>query len=489
MGISLYTSRVVLASLGVEDYGIYNVVGGIVSLFAFINGAMSLTTQRYISYELGKGKGCIRGTFSTCVMIHILIAVIIILLAETIGLYILKEYLTIPPQRITAAYWVYQFSILSCVTMILSTPYNGAIIAYEKMQAFAYISLLEAILRLMVAFIITYSFFDNLIVYALLLFIIQLIIRICYNVYCRIQIPEIKFHFIFDKRRFKQMLYFSGWTLFNNSSIIACNQGINILLNIFFNPVINAARGIAVQVEVAVSSFSKNFQMALNPQITKNYARNDYSKYYSLIFASSKYSYFFLLFLSIPILSETEYILKLWLTVIPEHTVSFVRIILLVSLVNILTDPLDAGVSATGNIKYYQAVSGTLLIAILPISFFLFKIYSYPLLIFVIYFIMSFIVYLYKLFYAVKKINLPFKKYIKKVMIRITVVSFFSFIIIYYIRRYLPVASFLDFVLSVTLYMSFTLITIMLFGFTKKEKQKIICRIKNIILSVNLKKR
>lgn len=285
------------------------------------------------------------------------------------------------------------------------------------------------------------------------------------------------------------MLYFSGWTLFNNSSIIACNQGINILLNIFFNPVINAARGIAVQVEVAVSSFSKNFQMALNPQITKNYARNDYSKYYSLIFASSKYSYFFLLFLSIPILSETEYILKLWLTVIPEHTVSFVRIILLVSLVNILTDPLDAGVSATGNIKYYQAVSGTLLIAILPISFFLFKIYSYPLLIFVIYFIMSFIVYLYKLFYAVKKINLPFKKYIKKVMIRITVVSFFSFIIIYYIRRYLPVASFLDFVLSVTLYMSFTLITIMLFGFTKKEKQKIICRIKNIILSVNLKKR
>lgn len=489
MGISLYTSRIVLKSLGVEDYGLYNVVGGIVSLFAFVNGAMSLSTQRYIAYELGKAKGNITKIFSTCLLIHILIALIIVVLAETVGLYIFNEYMTIPPLRRNAAFIVYQFSILNCVVMILSTPYNGAIVAYEKMQAFAYISLLEAFLRLIIAFIITYTFFDNLIIYSFLLFVAQLFIRCSYSIYCRKKLPEVKFHFTFDKKCFKEILGFSSWTLFNNASIIACTQGINLLLNIVFNPVVNAARGIAVQLEFAVSSFAKNIQMAINPQITKNYAMQDYSKYKSLIMLSSKYTYFLLLLLSIPVMLETDYILNLWLTEIPEHTVDFIHLILIVSLVNILSEPLNTGVNATGRIKRFQAISGILLIGIIPISFFLLKTYRYPTLVFFVYIVMSLIVYFYKLFYAIRNIDLSFKKYAESVILPVVSVTTIAFLSSLCVKRHMAVSSFGDFIVSLSIYVALTIAAILLFGFSQKEKKIITCKIKKTILSLKSKKK
>ncbi len=486
MGISLYTSRVILAALGVEDYGIYNVVGGIVSLFAFINGAMSLTAQRYIAYELGQGNGNqVRQVFSTCVIIHGLIAALIFILAESIGLYLLEVHLTIPPERMHAARWVYQFSILNCIVMTLCTPYNGAIVAYEKMQAFAYISLLEAVLRLVVAFIITYRFSDKLIVYAFLLSLTQLFVRMCYTLYCRLHIPTIRFSWDFNRSKFKQILGFSGWTLFNNASIIACGQGINILLNIFFNPAVNAARGIAVQVEMAVSSFSKNFQMAINPQITKNYALNDKVQFHSLVMASSKYAYFLMLLLSLPILLETNYVLGLWLTSVPAYSVEFIRIILLISLVNTLSEALNAGVSATGKIKYFQIASGLLFIGVLPISFYLFKIWPHPLLVFGVYLTVSIVVYLYKLFYSVRNIELPFLTYLKKVLVRITAVTLVISLIATCLKPLLSVHSFADFAGSVIIYASLTLMIVFLLGLTKQEKHKVICQLKKIIYWVN----
>lgn len=489
MGISLYTSRVILAALGVEDYGIYNVVGGIVSLFAFINGAMSLTTQRYIAYELGQGKeNQVRRVFSTCVMIHGLIAVLIFILAESIGWYLLEAHLTIPPERMRAACWVYQFSILNCIIMTLSTPYNGAIVAYEKMQAFAYISLLEAVLRLMVAFIITYRFSDKLIVYAFLLSLTQLLVRMCYTLYCKLQIPAIRFSRNFDRSKFKQILGFSGWALFNNASIIACGQGINILLNMFFNPAVNAARGIAVQVEIAVSSFSRNFQMAINPQITKNYALNDWAQFHSLVMTSSKYAYFLMLLLSLPILLETNYVLGFWLTSVPAYSVEFIRIILIISLVNTLSESLNAGVSATGKIKYFQTVSGLLFIGVLPVSFYLFKIWPYPLLVFGVYFTVSIVVYLYKLFYSVRNIELSFPTYCKKVLIRIAFVTLVVSLIATRLKPLLAVHSFADFVGSVIAYASLTLMTIFLLGLTKQEKHKVACQLKKVIYWVNSEK-
>lgn len=489
MGISLYTSRVVLAALGVEDYGIYNVVGGIVSLFAFINGAMALTTTRYIAYELGQeGKGRMRQIFSSSVMIHLLIAFIVFCLAESIGLYLLEKHFTIPPERMNAARWVYQFSVMNCIIMILSTPYNGAIIAYEKMQAFAYISLLETVLRLFVAYAVTYSFFDNLIVYAFLLSVTQLLVRICYTLYCRMRIPDIRFCRDYDKRIFKQMLGFSGWTLFNNASIIACGQGVNILLNMFFNPMVNAARGIAVQVEMAVSSFSKNFQTAVNPQITKSYASGDIIKCHSLIMTSSKFAYFLMLLLTLPLILETDYILNLWLTVVPEYTVQFIRIILLISLLNTLSEPLNAGVSATGKIKYFQSISGLLLISILPVSYFLFRVCLNPLLVFNVYFIASVLVYLYKLLYVVKELDLSFWIYLKIVVVRIVIVSLMSVSVAIYFKGLLETNSLWEFVGNSALYSLSALVLILLFGLNKQEKYKIVCILKKIFSRLSLKK-
>lgn len=482
MCISLYTSRVVLAALGIEDYGIYNVVGGIVSLFAFINGAMSLTTTRFIAYELGKGnEKNIQQVFSTCVMIHILIAILIFILSETVGLYLLEVHFTIPPNRMNAARWVYQLSILNCIIMILSTPYNGAIVAYEKMQAFAYISLFEAVLRLGVAFVITYSFVDNLIVYAILLSIMQFLIRTCYTVYCKMHIPSIRFKNDFDLGKFKQILSFSGWTLFNNASIIACGQGINILLNIFFNPAINAARGIAVQVEMAVSSFSKNFQVAANPQITKKYASGEHEECYSLVMMTSKYAYLLMLLLSLPIFLETDFVLNLWLTVVPDYSVEFIQIILLISLLNTLSEPLNTTVYSTGKVKYYQLISGILLISVLPVSFLLFKIWKDPILVFQVYLIFSVVVFLYKLFYVIRVTSLSFLTYFKIVIFRIFCVTAFSFLILINVRNLLEVNYFLDFIGAVLIYILITFLVIIFVGLTKYEKNKILCRLEKFV--------
>lgn len=484
MSISLYTSRVILTALGVEDYGIYNVVGGIVNLFAFINGAMSLTTQRYVAYELGKGgNNQVRRIFNTCVMIHILIAILIIILSESVGLYLLEVHFTIPPERMTAARWVYQLSILSCVTMILSTPYNGAIVAYERMQTFAYISLLETVLCLVVALIIRHGFFDNLIVYAILLSLVKFVIQLCYIVYCRKKIPEIQFTCDFDRKMFKQMLSFTSWTLFNNGSIIACGQGINILLNIFFNPVVNAARAIAVQVETAVASFSKNLQMAMNPQIIKSYATRGLDRYHSLIMISSKYAYFLMLLLSFPILLETDYVLELWLKIVPDYSVQFIRIILLIALVNTLSEPLNAAVTATGKVKYFQAISGVMLIGVLPVSFYLFKVWPYPSVVFAVYLTASVAAYLYKLYYAVCNTGLQFSEYLKNVIARIAIVTMLAILLAIFAKHFWEVRTVMFFWGATAFYEIFILLIIWQVGLTRHEKDKIKKSIKNLFFA------
>lgn len=483
MVVSLYTSRVILASLGVENFGIYNVVGGIVSLFAFINGAMSQTTQRYIAYELGYNNGInIKKVFSSCMLMHILIALIVLIFAETIGLYILNNYLIIPKDRLYAANWVYQFSIMSSIIMILSTPYNGAIVAYEHMKVFAYISLLDAVLRLLTAFIISYSIGDNLIFYAFLLFVVQLIIRGSYSLYCKRNMPAIRFNLDVDKKKFKSMLGFTSWTMFNNLSIIACTQGINLLLNVFFTPIVNAARGIAMQVELAVSSFSKDLQVAINPQIIKSYSIKDLDRYYSLIHASSKYSFFLFFIIAVPILLETDYILSLWLTIVPEYTIDFTRIIIIVSLINILVNPINVGVSATGKIKRFQIVSGILLISILPISFFVFKHYPNPILVFVVYLGMSLIVYGYKLYYAFKNIKLNLYFYFKQVLLRILGASTIAFFFSFMFKKVLIVKTFIELVFMSLSYVLICLSVIFLVGLNMNEKNKIRCLLKKILL-------
>lgn len=294
MAVSLYTSRVVLNTLGVEDFGIYNVVGGVVAMFGFLNGAMATTTQRYITFELGRNDfKQLKKIFNISVSIHAFISIIILILAETIGLWFLYNKMTIPVERIDAALWAYQGSIISTIILIMSVPYNALIIAHEKMSTFAYISVLEAVLKLLIVYMLLIGDFDKLKLYALLMCCIQLIIRFIYGNYCKRHFPETKFQLYKDLKLFNNMLAFAGWNLWGNCASITFTQGVNILLNIFFGPIVNAARGITTQVQGAVNQFSWNFQTALNPQITKSYASGDYIYMHKLIFRSSKFTFFF----------------------------------------------------------------------------------------------------------------------------------------------------------------------------------------------------
>lgn len=370
MAISLFTSRVILNTLGVEDYGIYNVVGGVVAMFGFINGSMSSATQRYITFALGKeDKNRLQKVFSTTLQIHTLIAGIIVLLGETIGLWFLYNIIQIPADRMDAAFWILQCSIMSTVIMIISVPYNADIIAHEKISAFAYLSILEVILKLAIVYMLVVFPFDKLIVFAFLMLAVQLLIRFCYSIYCNRHFEETKYKHVCDKDLFKEMIEFAGWSMFGNLSAILYGQGLNILLNVFFGPVVNAARAVALQVQNAIQGFVGNFQMAINPQITKTYARGDMSDMHKLMFRSARFSFFLLFFLSLPVLFETNFILTIWLKTVPENTVTFLRIIICTSLIYSLANPLIIANQATGKVKKYQAVCGTILLLILPISY------------------------------------------------------------------------------------------------------------------------
>lgn len=370
MAISLFTSRVILNTLGVEDYGIYNVVGGVVAMFGFINGSMSSATQRYITFALGKeDKNRLQKVFSTTLQIHTLIAGIIVLLGETIGLWFLYNIIQIPADRMDAAFWILQCSIMSTVIMIISVPYNADIIAHEKISAFAYISILEVILKLAIVYMLVVFPFDKLILFAFLMLAVQLLIRFCYSIYCNRHFEETKYKHVCDKDLFKEMIEFAGWSMFGNLSAILYGQGLNILLNVFFGPVVNAARAVALQVQNAIQGFVGNFQMAINPQITKTYARGDMSDMHKLMFRSARFSFFLLFFLSLPVLFETNFILTIWLKTVPENTVTFLRIIICTSLIYSLANPLIIANQATGKVKKYQAVCGTILLLILPISY------------------------------------------------------------------------------------------------------------------------
>ena len=378
MAVSLFTSRVVLNTLGVEDYGIYNVVGGIVGMFAFINGSMSSATQRYITFALGKGdKNRLQTVFSTTLQIHTLIAGIIVFLGETIGLWFLYNKMQIPADRMDAAFWVLQASIVSAIIMIISVPYNADIVAHEKMSAFAYISILEVVLKLIIVYMLVVFSYDKLILYAFLLLAVQIFIRFCYSIYCNKHFEETRYKHVWDKALFKEMTGFAGWSMFGNLAGVLFGQGLNMLLNIFFGPVVNAARGIAVQVQNTVQQFVCNFQMALNPQITKTYAKGDLENMHKLMFRSAKFSFFLLFFLSLPILFETNYILKIWLKIVPENTVCFLRIMICTSLIYTLSNPLMIANQATGNVRQYQAACGTIQLLILPISY-VFLRFGYP---------------------------------------------------------------------------------------------------------------
>lgn len=372
--IALYTSRVVLQALGVDDYGTYNVVGGFVAMFSLLSGSLSNAISRYITFELGKDdKNRLMEVFSTSVTVQIILAVIVVVLAEIVGVWFLNVKMNIPDGRMVAANWVFQCSLLTFAINLISIPYNACIIAHERMNAFAYVSILEAVLKLGAVLLLFVVGFDRLIVYAVLLVIVATVIRLIYGVYCDRHFDECKYHFSLNKPLIKEMTSLAGWNMLGSSGAILNSHGINLLMNLFFGVTVNAARGLAVQVNSAVTQFVNSFTTAVNPQITKSYAKEEKDYMFKLVAMSSKYSFYLMLMLVAPIIVEAPFLLKLWLKTVPDYTVLFVRLTLVASLISTLSSPLYTLALATGNIKKYQIVVGSLSLSCFFVTYVCYK--------------------------------------------------------------------------------------------------------------------
>lgn len=374
MAVQLYTSRVVLNALGITDFGIYNAVGGFVMMFAVISGSLSAAISRFITFELGKGDvEKLTHIFSTAVIIQLLIGLIVIILGESVGVWFLNVQMNIPDSRMEAANWVLQLSLLSFVINLISVPYNACIIAHERMSAFAYIGLFEAGSKLLIAFLILHAPFDRLVYYGLLTCAVAFMVRLIYGVYCKCHFAECHFQWRFDRVLFREIAGFAGWNFIGSSSGVLRDQGVNMLINVFCGPAVNAARGIAMQVSAAVNSFATNFMMALNPQITKSYAQGNRDYMFTLVCQGSRLSFYLLLFLSMPILVEAHFILALWLKIVPEHAVAFVQLVLVYIMCESISNPLVTLMLATGKIRNYQILVGGCQMLNFPIGYVLLK--------------------------------------------------------------------------------------------------------------------
>ena len=389
MSISLFTSRVILSNLGVEDFGIVNVVGGVVSMFSVLSGSMSSSISRFITFELGAGdKHRLKTVFTTGINIQLGMSVLILLVAELVGVWFLNCKMNIPEERLYAANWVFQFSILSFILGLLSVPYNAAIIAHEKMSAFAYISIIEVTLKLIIVYLLTISPFDRLITYSFLFMMIGVLIRIIYGYYCKKHFEECTYHFVYDKGILKSMTSLAGWNFLGNGAFLLNTQGVNILMNMYFGVAINAARGVASSVDAALKQFVNNFTTAVNPQITKSYAKRELDNMHKLVCVSSKFSAFLMLFFAVPIILETDTILHIWLKNPPEYASVFLKWIIISSFMDtVLANSLVTSMFATGNIKRYQIIVTSIGCLVFPLSWIAFEIGLEPQFGYIIYFI------------------------------------------------------------------------------------------------------
>ena len=367
MLVGLYTSRVILDALGVDDYGIYNVVGGFVSMFALISAALTSACSRFLNFELGNGNSERQAiVFSTALTIQCGLAAIVVILSEVIGVWYVNNVMVLPPDRLSAANWCFQFSVFNFCMNLITVPYNASIIAHEKMKAFAYIGLFQGLAQLCISFLVYLEPFDRLVFYALLLMLLQFFIRLIYQLYCRRHFQECHYRFVLDKPLLKHMFSYSLWHLVGNSAAILKSHGVNLLLNLFFGPAVNAAKGITTQVDSAVNQFVSNFMMALNPQITQSYAKGDTSYMLQLIIKGACFSFYILFILSLPLIINAEFIMHLWLKEVPNYTVVFVQLTLISMVIQSVSRPLITAQNATGDVRNYQLVVGGINLLTLP---------------------------------------------------------------------------------------------------------------------------
>lgn len=482
--ISLYTSRVVINTLGIEDYGIYNVVGGFVAMFSIISATLTGTTQRYLTFELGKvNNEKSNEVFGAALNIHIGLSLILLLLLETIGLWFINIYLNIPSGRLYATNWVYQCSLLTFLLNILSAPYNAAIIAHEKMGAFAYISLLEVVLKLIAVLLLAFSPFDQLIYYSILLLFVAFVIRMIYTIYCKAHFEETKYVFCKNKSLYRDMAGFAGMTFLGGLSNILSNQGVNILLNLFFGVTVNAARGISVQVQGAVTKFVMDFTTAINPQITKSYAAKDVERSLDLVYKGSRFSFFLLLMLALPIMFKTPYILQLWLKQYPDFTVAFVVLTLILAMTEVLSTPLTTAIFATGTIKNFCLWIGGLRILNLPICYVLLKMGGAPTDVFYVLIAMNIVLLFVRVIVVSKLTNTNGFMFVKNVVYRVVLVAIATTVGTYLINKMCP-DTFIGLLTLTVLSICISSLIVYGIGLKKNERQAI-----NHILTQKLLKR
>lgn len=439
MAVSFYTSRVVLALLGVDDFGIYNVVGGIVVLFSFLNNAMGASTQRFLNFELGKGDmSQVKKIFSMSMTSHISIALLVLILSETVGLWLLNTHMNIPADRMSAANWVYQFSVLSCCIKIVQIPYQASIIAYERMSFYAYISIVEVVVKLLVVFLLMWGDFDRLILYAVLSTAVSLVIYSVYKMYCTRTFATCRYTLFWDAKLYRTLMSFSGWNLFGSMANVAVQQGGNILLNIFSGVAVNAALGVANQVSAAIYGFVSNFQLAFSPSITKSYASGDREYFMDLIFKASRYSYFLLFLLSLPVLLCCEFVMGVWLETVPPYAISFCRLILVYMLIDAVASPLWTSMQATGKIRNYQIMVGCLALINLPLAYAVLYVGMSPSWVLIIRVSVNAVIFVARLIYMRGMMPFSVRNYVLQVGGRIVAVNLLAVPLPLWVSFYLP---------------------------------------------------
>lgn len=478
--ISLYTSRVVLRSLGVEDYGIYHVVGGLVALFAIIRDSFNTSITRHLTYEIGAPKGDLRTIFITSILIQSLIAVVIIFLGETVGLWFLFNKLVIPSTRIYIALWCYQFALFDFVIRLLSIPYNSIIIANERISVLAYMSILDGIGQLFIAISISYSSYDKLFFYSFLMCVLSLFMRVVYVFYCKRHFEACCGNWLFNKKIFVNMFSFAGWNMIGSASYQLMTQGINILLNIFYGITVNAASAIASKVGSFLTLLVNNFTRALNPQIIKTYATGQKKDCFNLMFKGAKFSYFLMLFVAIPIFFETQQILEIWLVSVPAHTSAFVKLSIVVTMVEILSNSMETAIVAHGDVRKFQLFVRGVGFIVIPLSLLFIWMGYPPEMIYTATVITTILMLVIKSFVLSEQVGMPLDRYFNEVIIKAIITTLLSVIIPVIICIYMKDSTTRLIIVACFSILN-TIVAVYLYGITKLERIILINYINNTL--------
>lgn len=482
MFVSLFTSRIILNRLGVTDFGIFNVIGGLVVIFGFVNQALTNATQRFITFNLAKGDIVVSNKiFNLTLYLHFLIGICVFFLGESLGQYFLHTTMVIPDERIQASSLVLSFSLCSSFISITLVPFNAEIIAHEDMKVYASISIFEAVFKLL--FVLSLYFFEShlLIIFSLLVLVNQIIVALLTIVFCNKKYEEVFLRFYKDFSFGKEIFSFSFWSLCGNIAWVLTTHGTNVLLNVFFNPAVNAARGISVQVQSAVSYFANSFNVAINPQITKNYSLEKLQRVHQLLLFSSRVSFFLLIIPSIPIFFEADYILKLWLGIVPEHTSNFVRLTLILILLESIGSPFNTAIFATGNIKYYHLTVGCCNLLNIPISYTVFKYFKLePEFAYVVIIATTLVCQFFRLQFIKFYLKLDLLIFTKCVYIPCIIVLFSSFFFMKFLCEYIICNSFMNIFNGIIL----TSVCVFILGLNMRERNYIINLVKVRILHI-----